>query len=64
MALLHGWRRKLAMGEPIRAFRDMKMAPTPAALVAEAIGHILAKREPAIAQLTGPEDVSYERSPL
>jgi dTDP-4-dehydrorhamnose reductase len=60
MALLHGWRRKLAVGEPIRAFRDMKMAPTPTALVAEAIGRILAKAEPVIAQLTGPEDVSYD----
>jgi dTDP-4-dehydrorhamnose reductase len=60
MALLHGWRRKLAMGEPIRAFRDMKMAPTPTALVAEAIGRMMADREPAIAQLTGPNDVSYD----
>jgi dTDP-4-dehydrorhamnose reductase len=60
MALLHGWRRKLAIGESIRAFRDMKMAPTPMALVAEAIGRMIAAAEPAIAQFTGPEDVSYE----
>ena len=60
MALLHGWSRKLALGEPIRAFSDMKMAPTPTSLVAEAIGCMLAERTPAIAQLTGPEDVSYD----
>jgi dTDP-4-dehydrorhamnose reductase len=60
MALLHGWSRKLALGEPIRAFSDMKMAPTPTSLVAEAIGRMLAERTPAIAQLTGPEDVSYD----
>jgi dTDP-4-dehydrorhamnose reductase len=60
MALLHGWSRKLALGEPIRAFSDMKMAPTPTSLVAEAIGRMLAERAPAIAQLTGPEDVAYD----
>jgi dTDP-4-dehydrorhamnose reductase len=60
MALIHDWRRKLAAGEPIRAFRDMQMAPTPTALVAAAIGAMLEARAPAIAQLTGPRDVGYD----
>jgi dTDP-4-dehydrorhamnose reductase len=59
MALFHGWRRQLAMGEPIRPFRDMRMAPTPTALVAEAIGRLMEDREPVTAQLTGPQDISY-----
>jgi dTDP-4-dehydrorhamnose reductase len=59
MALVHGWRRQLAMGERIRPFRDMRMAPTPIGLVAAAVARLLEDREPVIAQLTGPQDVSY-----
>jgi dTDP-4-dehydrorhamnose reductase len=35
------------------------MAPTPTALVAEAIGRLMEDREPVTAQLTGPQDISY-----
>jgi dTDP-4-dehydrorhamnose reductase len=59
MALLSGWRQALAAGRPIRAFHDMRLAPTPVAQVAEAITRMLADRVPVIAQLTGPADVSY-----
>jgi dTDP-4-dehydrorhamnose reductase len=59
MALIHGWRRQLAMGEPIRPFRDMRMAPTPIALVAKAIGRLIEDGAPVTAQLTGPQDISY-----
>ena len=59
MALIHGWRRQLAMGERIRPFRDMRMAPTPTALVAKAIGRLIEDRQPVTAQLSGPQDISY-----
>jgi dTDP-4-dehydrorhamnose reductase len=59
MTLIHGWRRSLSRGEPIRAFHDMTMAPTPTGLVAQAISRLIEDREPITAQLTGPEDVSY-----
>ena len=60
MALIHGWRRQLLNGGPIRAYRDMRMAPTPTALVAEAISCMLAERAAVVAQLTGPHDVAYD----
>src|SRR5260370_4099851 len=59
MPLLHGWVRALSADEPIRAFHDMPMAPTPAALVSAAIATLLESRTPGVFQLTGPEDVSY-----
>jgi dTDP-4-dehydrorhamnose reductase len=59
MPLIAGWRRELGAGRPIRAFADMTMAPTPTALVADAIAALLAAREPVIAQLTGPRDMTY-----
>jgi dTDP-4-dehydrorhamnose reductase len=59
MPLLHGWARALSAGEPIRAFHDMPMAPTPTALVSAAIAALLESRAPGVFQLTGPQDVSY-----
>lgn len=59
MALVRGWVDALRAGQPIRAFDDMTMAPTPTALVAEAITRLLQDRARGIFQLTGPRDVSY-----
>jgi dTDP-4-dehydrorhamnose reductase len=59
MPLLRQWMRMLAGGEPVRAFADMMMAPTPVTIVAEAIEHLLAQPTRGVFQLTGPRDVSY-----
>jgi dTDP-4-dehydrorhamnose reductase len=61
MPLLRQWVTALSAGEPVRAFFDMNMAPTPVALVACAIAGLLQQRERArgIFHLTGPRDVSY-----
>ncbi|HVH82273.1 MAG TPA: sugar nucleotide-binding protein [Stellaceae bacterium] len=59
MALLRQWVFDLSSGKPIRAFHDMMMAPTPVALVAQAIERLLAEPHPGIFQLTGPQDIAY-----
>jgi dTDP-4-dehydrorhamnose reductase len=59
MALIDGWISQLAAGKPIRAFRDMTMAPTPTAMVVQAIEALMAERRSGIYQLTGPRDVAY-----
>lgn len=59
MDLLRQWMTNLAAGKPIRAFHDMRMAPTPVALVAEAIERLLATPTSGIFQLTGPRDIAY-----
>jgi dTDP-4-dehydrorhamnose reductase len=59
MALLQRWIADLARGEPISAFTDMTLAPTPMASVAGAISSLLGERASGIFQLTGPRDVSY-----
>jgi dTDP-4-dehydrorhamnose reductase len=59
MALLRQWIAELNGDRPIRAFHDMMMAPTPAALVAAAIERLLATPTSGIFQLTGPRDVDY-----
>ncbi len=59
MGLLRSWVASLAAGKPIRAFHDMHMAPTPVALVAEAIERLLAAPSAGVFQLTGPCDVAY-----
>jgi dTDP-4-dehydrorhamnose reductase len=59
MPLLRGWVRALSAGEPIRAFNDMTMAPTPMEQVSSAITVLLESRAPGVFQLTGPEDISY-----
>jgi dTDP-4-dehydrorhamnose reductase len=59
MPLLRQWIRTIAAGEPVRAFSDMMMAPTPVAIVADAIERLIAEPTTGIFQLTGPRDVSY-----
>jgi dTDP-4-dehydrorhamnose reductase len=59
MPLLEQWMRRLAVGEPVSAFFDMMMAPTPVAIAVAAIEHLLAEPTSGIVQLTGPRDVSY-----
>jgi dTDP-4-dehydrorhamnose reductase len=58
-ALLRGWTSSLARREPINAFFDMTMAPTPVQTVASAVEALLDGRMPGIFQLTGPMDISY-----
>jgi dTDP-4-dehydrorhamnose reductase len=64
MKLLSDWDVALRAGRPVKAFADMTMAPTPSALVAEAIAAMLQAREPGVAQLTGPRDLSYADTAL
>lgn len=59
MALLSTWKQELASGRSIHAFSDMTMAPTPVDMVAMSIVRMLEDRLPAVAQLTGPRDVTY-----
>jgi dTDP-4-dehydrorhamnose reductase len=59
MPLLKGWITDLSAGRPIRAFSDMKLAPTPTDLVCAAISALLRDRTSGIFQLTGPRDVTY-----
>ena len=59
MVLLRQWIGELNRGQPVRAFHDMMMAPTPIALVAQAIEQLLAAPTSGIFQLTGPRDVDY-----
>jgi dTDP-4-dehydrorhamnose reductase len=59
MTLLRGWIDTLAAGKPIRAFRDMTMAPAETVMVAEAIAALMKDGQPGTFQLTGPRDVSY-----
>jgi dTDP-4-dehydrorhamnose reductase len=59
MALVENWKRELAAGRPIRAFDDMTMAPTPVNVVAECIARMMEDRLRLVAQLTGPQDVTY-----
>jgi len=59
MPLIAGWMNSLSKNEPIRAFSNMKVAPTPIDIVIEAITAILDSRAVGVFQLTGPRDVSY-----
>ena len=64
MELLRQWIASLRAGRPIRAFDDMMMAPTPVALVAQAIERLLTSRSAGIFQLTGPRDIAYREVAL
>lgn len=64
MELLRQWIGSLRTGKPIRAFDDMMMAPTPVALVAEAIERLLSEPTAGIFQLTGPQDIAYSQVAL
>jgi dTDP-4-dehydrorhamnose reductase len=59
MPLLRQWIAAFAAGEPVRAFFDMMMAPSPADIVSTAIAGLLEQAARGIFQLTGPRDVSY-----
>jgi dTDP-4-dehydrorhamnose reductase len=59
MELIRQWMVSLGAGQPVRAFDDMMMAPTPVALVAAAIERLLATPNTGIFQLTGPRDIAY-----
>jgi dTDP-4-dehydrorhamnose reductase len=64
MELLRQWIAHLAAGNTIRAFHDMRMAPTPVALVAAAIERLMAEPQAGIFQLTGPRDIAYSEIAL
>ena len=64
MELVRQWLDSLRAGKPIRAFHDMMMAPTPVALVAQAIERLLAEPNAGIFQLTGPRDIAYSEVAL
>lgn len=57
--LLQGWRAALTAGRPVRAFADMRLAPVPLALAADAICEIALRRACGLYQLSGPQDVTY-----
>lgn len=59
MPLIAGWVADLSSGKPIRAFRDMPLAPIPNDLVCTAIGALLEDHDSGIFQLSGPQDVTY-----
>ncbi|HYM72313.1 MAG TPA: sugar nucleotide-binding protein [Stellaceae bacterium] len=59
IGLFNQWRRALAAGEPVRAFRDMMVAPTLAEDVAAAIVALLGERAAAVWQLSGARDLPY-----
>jgi len=59
MPLLCQWVSALAASQPVSAFADMMLAPTPVELAAEAIARIMREGGRGIYQLTGPRDVSY-----
>jgi dTDP-4-dehydrorhamnose reductase len=61
-ALLRDWTTALRAGKPIRAFHDMTMAPVAADMVAQAIEALMDDRATGIFQLSGPRDVTYERT--
>jgi dTDP-4-dehydrorhamnose reductase len=57
--LIRRWIKALSSGEPIRAFHDMTMAPTPIDIVVAAISELMSDQARGVFQLTGPLDVSY-----
>ncbi len=59
MALFAGWDTALRAGQPVGAFTAMMVAPTPIDLVATRLADMLATRDAAVRQLSGPRDVSY-----
>jgi dTDP-4-dehydrorhamnose reductase len=59
MPLLRGWIDSLAAGQPIRAFRDMTMAPAKTTTVAQVIAALMKDSARGIFQFTGPRDLSY-----
>ena len=59
MALIQDWITALKADQPINAFADMVLAPTPIGTVAAAISAIMEAKASGLFQLTGNEDISY-----
>lgn len=59
MPLLAGWVEALAAGRRVRAFEDMRMAPTPIDIVVDAIVALMRDRTRGIFQLSGLRDATY-----
>lgn len=59
MPMIANWIRALSEGTAIRAFTDMKVAPTPVAIVIAAICSILKSQSAGVFQLSGNRDVTY-----
>ncbi|MBX9579158.1 MAG: sugar nucleotide-binding protein, partial [Gemmataceae bacterium] len=57
--LLVGWADKLLRGEAVAAFTDLRMAPVPLAVAAEALARVGAARPGGVVHVSGDEDVSY-----
>ena len=62
MPLFAQWVEALSAGRPIRAFRDMTLAPVPAELAGAAISALLGDRTRGVFQLSGPRDVTYSEA--
>jgi len=59
MHILHAWLDALSAGKPVRAFRDMMLAPIPMTVAVKGITALLADRACGTFQLTGAADVAY-----
>src|SRR4029079_17964223 len=59
MPLRRDWSKKLAAGQPIRAFSDMTMAPVEIDMVCDAIAMLMKAGTRGVFQLTGPRDLPY-----
>lgn len=57
--LFDSWARSLSVGEPVRPFSDMVMAPVPTSLAAGAIAQMLVRRVPGVVQVSADRDVTY-----
>jgi dTDP-4-dehydrorhamnose reductase len=60
MPLFRDWIEGFAVGRRIRAFHDMRMAPTPIDIAVNAIIALMCEEARGIFQLTGPRDASYD----
>ncbi|MBP89486.1 MAG: hypothetical protein CMJ64_22715 [Planctomycetaceae bacterium] len=58
-ALFDGWYKRLAQGQSIEAFRDMRVAPVTLATAASTLATIGRQRISAVSHLSGDQDVSY-----
>ena len=59
LKLFADWCHNLLLGKPVRAFTDMTLAPVPIDFVVRAIRAMTSSRATTVAQLTGPQDITY-----